>query len=179
MSLYQQQLEKQERTRAFLERQKNMTTSEQIEGLLNSKVVSDKDTRNLSLFLKERNWTANTAPDNWSKPVKQTVLRQEIASESQEKTRPPKSKRPNPIKTPNVIIQTNTPEIVVPEYTDLNVITPDIKTPSAEMNPAKSATQEALDLPKENAMALYAILIGAGISGYYLMTRLGKKRGRK
>jgi len=47
------------------------------------------------------------------------------------------------------------------------------------MNPAKSATQEALDLPNENPMALYAILIGAGVGGYYLMTRLGKKRGRK
>ena len=30
------------------------------------------------------------------------------------------------------------------------------------MNPTKTATQEALDLPKENPMALYAILIGAG-----------------
>ena len=70
-------------------------------------------------------------------------------------------------------------EIVEPEAPSLKIITNKIKTPNAEMNPAKSATQEALDLPKENTMALYAILIGAGISGYYLMTRLGKKKGRK
>ena len=33
------------------ERQQNYTTSKQIESLLNSKVVSNKDTRNLNLFL--------------------------------------------------------------------------------------------------------------------------------
>ena len=154
------------------ERQQNYTTSKQIENLLNQKVIG-KDTRNLSLFLKERNWTANTAPNNWSKPVKQTVLREKIASESQDKTtqNPPKSKRPNPIRPPTVIIESNSPEIVIPEYTDLNRITPDIKTPSAEMKPTKTII--------ENPLALYAILIGAGISGLYLMTHLGKKRGRK
>ena len=103
-------------------------------------------TNNLQKFLDERNLTPATAPDNWTAPEKQTVLRAEI---------------------------------VEPEAPSLKIITNKIKTPNAEMNPAKSATQEALDLPKENTMALYAILIGAGISGYYLMTRLGKKKGRK
>ena len=75
---------------------------------------------NLQKFLDERNLTPTTAPDNWTAPEKQTVLRAQIAGLS----------------------------------------------------------QAALDLPKENPMALYAILIGAGLSGYYLMTRLGKKKGR-
>tara|TARA_R110002051_G_scaffold6907_3_gene32641 strand:- start:1595 stop:2152 length:558 start_codon:yes stop_codon:yes gene_type:complete len=162
------------------ERQQNYTTSKQIESLLNSKVVSNKDTTNLDLFLKERNWTANTAPDNWSKPVKQTVLRAQIAGVSEEKTtqNPPQSKRPAPIFNKPVMINSNLPEIVIPEFTELNIITPDIITPSAEMNPEKTVSQ-ALDLPKEHPVALYAILIGAGISTVYLMTHLGKKRGRK
>jgi len=160
------------------ERQQNYTTTKQIENLLNQKVVG-KDTRNLNLFLKERNWSANTAPDNWSKPVKQTVLRAQIAGISQALTQPPASKRPRPVLTHSVNLNTNAPEIVEPEAPSLKIITSDISSPSAEMKPTKSATQEALDLPKENAMALYAILIGAGVSGYYLMTRLGKKRGRK
>ena len=169
------------------ERQQNYTTSKQIENLLNQKVVG-KDTRNLDLFLKERNWTANTAPDNWSKPVKQTVLRKKIGGDNNDpygfitdvfpkddltyfKPPVPQAKRPNPIRTPTVIIESNSPEIVIPEYTDLNIITPNIKSPSAEMKPTKTIT--------ENPLALYAILIGAGISGIYLMTHLGKKRGRK
>jgi hypothetical protein len=162
------------------ERQQNYTTTKQIENLLNQKVVG-KDTRNLDLFLKERNWTANTAPDNWSKPVKQTVLREKIGGNNKDPYglitdnfrygEPPKSKRPNPIRTPSVIIESNSPEIVIPEYTDLNIITPNIKSPSVKMKPTKTII--------ENPMALYAILIGAGISGIYLMTHLGKKRGRK
>jgi hypothetical protein len=107
------------------------------------------------------------------------VGRAQIASLSETLTQAPPSKRPRPVLTHSVNLNSNAVEIVDPETPDLNVITNEIKTPSAEMNPEKSATQEALDLPKENQMALYAILIGAGISGYYLMTRLGKKRGRK
>ena len=170
------------------ERQQNYTTSEQIESLLNSKVVSNKDTTNLDLFLKERNWTANTAPNNWSKPVKQTVLRAQIGGVNKDPYglitddfqygEPPQSKRPAPIFNKPVMINSNLPEIVIPEFTKLNIITPDIITPSAEMNPEKTVSQ-ALDLPKENTMAFYAILIGAGISTVYLMKRLGKKRGNK
>lgn len=170
------------------ERQQNYTTSKQIESLLNSKVVSNKDTRNLNLFLNERNWTANTAPDNWSKPVKQTVLRAQIGgakndpygliTDNFQYGEPPQSKRPTPVFNKPVMINSNLPEIVIPEFTELNIITPDINTPSAEMNPEKTVSQ-VLDLPKEHPVALYAILIGAGISTIYLMTHLGKKRGRK
>jgi hypothetical protein len=106
------------------------------------------------------------------------VLRKQIAGISQALTQPPASKRPRPVLTHSVNLNTNIPEIVE-QTPSLKIITSDISSPSAEMKPTKSATQEALDLPKDNAMALYAILIGAGVSGYYLMTRLGKKRGRK
>ena len=91
---------------------------------------------------------------------------------------PPQSKRPTPVFNKPVMINSNLPEIVIPEFTELNIITPDINTPSAEMNPEKTVSQ-VLDLPKEHPVALYAILIGAGISTIYLMTHLGKKRGRK
>ena len=131
---------------------------------------------NLQKYLDERNWTPATAPDNWTAPEKQTVLRAQIAGLSQALTQPPPSKRPRPVLTHSVNLNTNIPEIVEPEAPSLKIITNDIKTPSAEMNATKTVTQEALDLPKENPIALYAILIGAGISGYYLMTRLGKKR---
>ena len=133
-------------------------------------------TNNLQKFLDERNWTPATTPDNWTAPEKQTVLRAQIAGLSQALTQPPPSKRPRPVLTHSVNLNTNVPEIVEPETPSLKIITNDIKTPSAEMNATKTVTQEALDLPKENPIALYAILIGAGISGYYLMTRLGKKR---
>ena len=133
-------------------------------------------TNNLQKYLDERNWTPATAPDNWTAPEKQTVLRAQIAGLSQALTQPPPSKRPRPVLTHSVNLNTNIPEIVEPEAPSLKIITNDIKTPSAEMNATKTVTQEALDLPKENPIALYAILIGAGISGYYLMTRLGKKR---
>ena len=136
-------------------------------------------TNNLQKFLDERNWTPATTPDNWTAPEKQTVLRAQIAGLSQALTQPPPSKRPRPVLTHSVNLNTNVPEIVEPETPSLKIITNDIKTPSAEMKPIKTVTQEALDLPKENSMALYAILIGAGLSGYYLMTRLGKKRVRK
>ena len=136
-------------------------------------------TNNLQKYLDERNWTPATAPDNWTAPEKQTVLRAQIAGLSQALTQPPPSKRPRPVLTHSVNLNTNIPEIVEPEAPSLKIITNDIKTPSAEMKPIKTVTQEALDLPKENSMALYAILIGAGLSGYYLMTRLGKKRVRK
>ena len=136
-------------------------------------------TNNLQKFLDERNWTPATTPDNWTAPEKQTVLRAQIAGLSQALTQPPPSKRPRPVLTHSVNLNTNIPEIVEPEAPSLKIITNDIKTPSAEMKPIKTVTQEALDLPKENSMALYAILIGAGLSGYYLMTRLGKKRVRK
>jgi hypothetical protein len=135
-------------------------------------------TNNLQKYLDERNWTPATAPDNWTAPEKQTVLRKQIAGISQALTQPPASKRPRPVLTHSVNLNTNIPEIVE-QTPSLKIITSDISSPSAEMKPTKSATQEALDLPKDNAMALYAILIGAGVSGYYLMTRLGKKRGRK
>jgi len=136
-------------------------------------------TNNLQKFLDERNLTPATAPDNWTAPEKQTVLRAQIAGLSQALTQPPASKRPRPVLTHSVNLNTNMAEIVEPEAPSLKIITNKIKTPNAEMNPAKSATQEALDLPKENTMAFYAILIGAGISTVYLMKRLGKKRGNK
>ena len=153
--------------------------------VINSLITPPKSNRyigastNLQKFLDERNFTPASAPDNWTKPEKQTVLRAQIAGLSQALTQPPPSKRPRPVLTHSVNINTNTPEIVEPEAPSLKIITNDIKTPSVEMKPTKTVTQEALDLPKENPMALHAILIGAGLSGYYLMTRLGKKRGRK
>jgi hypothetical protein len=141
--------------------------------------------QNLTTYLKERNWTPETAPTNWTAPEKQTVLRAQIASLSETLTQAPPSKRPRPVLTHSVNLNSNAVEIVDPETPDLNVITNDIKSPGAEMNPAKSATKKANEmlidtfLFNENQMAFYAILMGAGISGYYLMTRLGKKRGRK
>ena len=154
------------------------------EDVINSLINPPKSNRyvgsgsNLQKFLDERNLTPTTAPDNWTAPEKQTVLRAQIAGLSQALTQPPPSKRPRPVLTHSVNLNTNAPEIVAPEAPSLKIITNEIKTPSAEMKPTKTVTQEALDLPKENPMALYAILIGAGLSGYYLMTRLGKKKGR-
>ncbi len=122
--------------------------------------------QNLTTYLRERNLTPETAPTNWTEPEKQTVLRAQIASLSETLTQAPPSKKPRPVLTHSVNLNSNAVEIVDPETPDLNVITTDIKTPCAEIKPAKSATQAALDLPKENQMAFYAILIGAGISGY-------------
>ena len=199
-SLYEKQIAREVRTTAFrekwggvihpgytqgadLSRNKFVGTAT-TEDVINSLITPPKSNRyvgsssNLQKYLDERNWTPATAPDNWTAPEKQTVLRAQIAGLSQALTQAPPSKRPRPVLTHSVNLNTNAPEIVAPEAPSLKIITNEIKTPSAEMNPTKTVTQEALDLPKDNQMALYAILIGAGISGYYLMTRLGKKKGR-
>ena len=201
MSLYEQQMTRGRQTTAFREKWGGVISPSYTEGadlssnkfigtattqdVINTLINPPKSNRyigstnNLQKFLDERNWTPATTPDNWTAPEKQTVLRAQIAGLSQALTQPPPSKRPRPVLTHSVNLNTNVPEIVEPETPSLKIITNDIKTPSAEMKPIKTVTQEALDLPKENSMALYAILIGAGLSGYYLMTRLGKKRVRK
>ena len=198
MSLYEQQMTRGRQTTAFREKWGGVISPSYTEGadlssnkfigtattqdVINTLINPPKSNRyigstnNLQKYLDERNWTPATAPDNWTAPEKQTVLRAQIAGLSQALTQPPPSKRPRPVLTHSVNLNTNIPEIVEPEAPSLKIITNDIKTPSAEMKPIKTVTQEALDLPKENSMALYAILIGAGLSGYYLMTRLGKKR---
>ena len=198
MSLYEKQKARVAQTTAFREKWGGVISPSYTEGadlstnkfvgtattqdVINSLINPPKSNRyvgssvNLQKYLDERNWTPATAPDNWTAPEKQTVLRAQIAGLSQALTQPPPSKRPRPVLTHSVNLNTNAPEIVAPEAPGLKIITDEIKTPNAEMNPTKTATQEALDLPKENPMALYAILIGAGLSGYYLMTRLGKKR---
>ena len=71
-------------------------------------------TNNLQKFLDERNWTPATTPDNWTAPEKQTVLRAQIAGLSQALTQPPPSKRPRPVLTHSVNLNTNIPEIVEP-----------------------------------------------------------------
>ena len=200
MSLYEKQQARVAQTTAFREKWGGVIHPGYTEGadlstnkfvgtattqdVINSLINPPKSNRyvgssaNLQKYLDERNWTPATAPDNWTAPEKQTVLRAQIAGLSQALTQPPASKRPRPVLTHSVNLNTNAPEIVEPETPSLKIITNEIKTPSAEMNPTKTATQEALDLPKENPIALYAILIGAGLSGYYLMTRLGKKKRR-
>ena len=154
------------------------TTQDVINSLINPPKTNRHvgSSANLQKYLDERNWTPATAPDNWTAPERQTVLRTQIAGLSQALTQPPASKRPRPVLTHSVNLNTNISEIVEPETPSLKIITNEIKTPNAEMNPTKTVTKETLDLPKENPMAFYAILIGAGVGGYYLMTRLGKKR---
>ena len=207
MSLYEQQMTRVEQTTAFREKWGGVISPSYTEGadlssnkfigtattqdVINSLINPPKSNRyigstnNLQKFLDERNWTPATAPDNWTAPEKQTVLRAQIAGLSQALTQPPPSKRPRPVLTHSVNLNTNVPEIVEPETPSLKIITNEIKTPNAEMKPTKSASKKANEmlidtfLFNENQNALYAILIGAGISGYYLMTRLGKKRVRK
>mgnify|MGYP003150625192 CR=1 FL=1 len=132
-------------------------------------------TQNLTTFLRERNWTPDTAPTNWSSPEKQTVLRAEIAGLSQAIVTPPKIKTGRPVLTHSVNVATREQPVVI-EQPENQIVTEKVNTPDYELT--RHSPQELTDdsQPAPNYLPLVAITIGAGVA---ISAILKKSRGRK
>ena len=195
MSLYQQQLARIDRTTAFREKWGGVispkyteganlssnnfvgtaTTQDVINTLINPQTQNRHygSSQNLTTYLRERNWTPETAPTNWSAPVKQTVLRAEIAGLSQSLVQPPKIKtpRPNP-RSPDIeTIKTAT----VIDQPAQEIVTEQIQTPDYELSRHSPSTTTQTSAPA-SVLPSVAILIGAGVA---LAVVLKKTRGKK
>jgi len=197
LSLYQQQLARIDRTTAFREKWGGVispsysagadlstnqfvgtaTTQDVINTLINPPKSNRHvgSTQNLTTFLRERNYSADTAPTNWSSPEKQTVLRAEIAGLSQALVTPPKIKTPRPIITHSVNVATREQPVVI-EQPENQIVTEQVNTPDYELT--RHSPQKLTDdsQPAPNYLPLVAITIGAGVA---ISAILKKSRGRK
>ena len=197
MSLYEKQMARVAQTQAFREKWGGVihpsytqgadlstnqfvgtaTTFDVIDTLINPETTNRYvgSTQNLTTYLRERNWTPETAPTNWSAPEKQTVLRAEIAGLSQALVPQPKIKTPRPIITHSVNVQTReTPTVI--EQPATQIVTPEMETPEFELT--RHSPQELTDdsQPAPKYLPLVAITIGAGVA---LSVIMKKSRGRK
>ena len=151
------------------------TTQDVINSLINPPLSQQSvgSTTNLKKFLDERNLTPETAPDNWSKPEKQLVLRAKIAGLSQSLVKPPPlPERPHFVH----IVNTKTYETppVMPQQPEILIITSDVATPESELIDPQTSITSATPA----WLPLSAILIGAGVATYSLMTLFKKNRGK-
>ena len=131
---------------------------------------------NLEQFLAERNWTAETAPTNWTAPEKQTVLRAEIAGLSQALVAPPAIRQDRPIFTHSVNVATREQPTVI-EQPATQIVTEQVNTPDYELTRhSPSKLTDDSQPAQNNYLPLVAITIGAGVA---LSVIMKKTRGRK
>ena len=193
MSLYEQQMARVERTQAFREKwggvihpnyteganlsSNNFVGTATTEDVINTLINPQTKNRyvgssvNLQQYLAERNWTPATAPDTWTAPEKQTVLRAQIAGLSQAIVQAPdiRPARPNPR---NPDIETISAPVVI-EQPAQEMITEQIETPPFELS--RHSQNVTTDAPA-SVLPTVAILIGAGVA---VATILKKSRGKK
>ena len=194
MSLYQKQLARINTTTAFREKWGGVihpsyteganlssnnfvgtaTTQDVINTLINPPETNRYvgSTQNLTTYLRERNWTPATAPDNWTAPEKQLVLREQLAGLSQTLVEPPKIKtpRPNP-RAPDVQTIPSEPVFEIPKT---EIITEQVNTPESELS--RHSPQPTTTSAPASVLPSVAILIGAGVA---LAVILKKTKGRK
>tara|TARA_R110002020_G_scaffold113855_1_gene261971 strand:+ start:5062 stop:5658 length:597 start_codon:yes stop_codon:yes gene_type:complete len=197
MSLYERQMARVEQTTAFREKWGGVispsytegadlssnqfigtaTTQDVINTLINPKTQNRYigSTQNLTTYLRERNWTPETAPTNWTAPEKQTVLRAEIAGLSQALVKPPKIKTGRPIITHSVNVATREQPPVIDQPAK-QIITEQVNTPDYELTRHSPEKLTDDSQPAPNYLPLVAITIGAGVALSLIMK---KSRGRK
>jgi hypothetical protein len=156
------------------------TTQDVIETLINPETSNRYvgSSSNLATYLRERNWTPETAPDNWTAPEKQLVLREQLAGLSQSLVQPPeiKTPRPNP-RSPTISTRPQETDQVVLEIPKTEMITSEIETPRYALSNSQQSTIDPASVsPSSMALPSVALLIGAGVAiGVIVKKMRGKK----